>query len=189
VTTPPPVADFTSTPRGGSPPLLIQFTDTSTGDINTWQWDFGDGTTSKKQNPSHTYVKDGSYTVSLTVSGPGGSDTKTVVGYIDAKTTPAKANIRLTKSLQFRRWYIINADITITKYEPFGAPIKDVTIVGHWGEDYAGDVTGVTNENGRIIFRLEWVAQRSTVSFTIDKIIIDGKEYNFAGNKSASIGT
>jgi PKD repeat protein len=189
VTTPPPVADFTSTPRGGSPPLLVQFTDASTGDITNHLWDFGDGTTSKEQNPSHTYVKEGSYTVSLTVSGPGGSDTKTAEGYIEAKTAPAKANLTLSKRLLYRRWFIVTADIILTDNDSIGAPLKNATVKGHWGADYNGTVTGVTNENGYVTFRLEWVAQRSTISFTIDKVIIDGKEYDFAGKKTESIGT
>ena len=37
----------------------------TTDDITGWLWDFGDGTTSTDQNPSHTYNADGSYTVSF----------------------------------------------------------------------------------------------------------------------------
>ncbi len=75
-------AEFESTPREGWPPLTVQFTDLSIGEITSWSWDFGDGGTSTEQNPSHTYGAPGVYTVSLTVSGPLGSDTETKVGYI-----------------------------------------------------------------------------------------------------------
>ena len=54
----------------------LQFTDESTGAIDDWSWDFGDGTTSSEQNPSHMYLTEGSYTVSLTVTNQYGSDTK-----------------------------------------------------------------------------------------------------------------
>ncbi len=37
-------------------------------DIISWNWNFGDGSSSTLQNPSHTYTNDGTYTVSLTVS-------------------------------------------------------------------------------------------------------------------------
>jgi len=82
----PAVASFTATPLSGLIPLAVTFTDGSTGDIDTWSWDFdNDGTEdSTVQNPSYTYTTQGTYTVSLTVSGNGGSDTQTRIDYIDA---------------------------------------------------------------------------------------------------------
>ncbi|MHC4103560.1 MAG: S8 family serine peptidase, partial [Planctomycetota bacterium] len=77
-----PVANFSVKPRSGSDPLAVQFTDTSTGRVSSWLWDFSDGTTSTQQNPNHTYKNVGSYKVSLTVTGPGGSDSKTEESYI-----------------------------------------------------------------------------------------------------------
>ena len=47
--------------------LTFQFIDFSLGDIDAWIWDFGDGTTSTQQNPTHTYATEGFYLVSLTV--------------------------------------------------------------------------------------------------------------------------
>ena len=47
--------------------LTVNFTDTSTGDIIDWYWDFGDGNTSADQNPSHTYAEAGTYIVALTI--------------------------------------------------------------------------------------------------------------------------
>ena len=44
----------------------VQFTDTSMGSPTSWQWDFGDGSTSTAQNPSHSYAKKGFYRVILT---------------------------------------------------------------------------------------------------------------------------
>lgn len=37
------------------------------GIVNSWQWDFGDGSTSNAQNPSHSYSSSGDYTVQLIV--------------------------------------------------------------------------------------------------------------------------
>ncbi len=48
--------------------LAVQFTNGSTGQITQYIWDFGDGTSSSEQNPSHTYQVGGSYTVNLTVT-------------------------------------------------------------------------------------------------------------------------
>ncbi len=47
--------------------LMVDFTDLTSGNVNTWYWDFGDGDTSTTQNPSKTYVTDGIYTVCLVV--------------------------------------------------------------------------------------------------------------------------
>jgi PKD repeat protein len=59
----------------------VQFTDTSVGSPNCWQWDFGDGSTSNVQNPTHTYSSNGHYTVKLDVGTNGqflSSTTQTV---------------------------------------------------------------------------------------------------------------
>ena len=53
----------------------VTFTDLSTGNPASWSWDFGDGNTSSQQNPQHNYTTSGNYTVSLTVSNSGSTDT------------------------------------------------------------------------------------------------------------------
>jgi len=60
-------ANFTAAPLSGPVPLKVTFTDTSTGNPDYWNYDFGDGTTSPARNPDHTYLSAGTYTVSLTV--------------------------------------------------------------------------------------------------------------------------
>ena len=64
------IANFTNTlPTGCSLPVTISFTNTSSGSGTlSYLWDFGDGFTSTLQNPTHTYVTQGSFTVSLRVS-------------------------------------------------------------------------------------------------------------------------
>ncbi|MDF1544220.1 MAG: PKD domain-containing protein, partial [bacterium] len=79
---PAPVADFSGSPISGTEPLSVTFTDLSTGTIDTWSWTFGDGGTSTAQNPSYTFNSAGTYDVTLTVTGPGGSDAETKIGYI-----------------------------------------------------------------------------------------------------------
>jgi hypothetical protein len=87
---PAPTANFTADATEGPVPLSVNFTDHSTGSITSWDWDFGDGSTGTGQNPSHTYSVPGTYTVSLTVSGPGGSDQDINVDFISVfpKTMP-----------------------------------------------------------------------------------------------------
>jgi PKD repeat protein len=78
VTAPPaPEAAFDAAPTSGTLPLTVAFTDTSSGDVTAWLWDFGDGTWSSQTNPTHVYTSPGSFGVTLTVTGPGGSDAAT----------------------------------------------------------------------------------------------------------------
>jgi PKD repeat protein len=77
-----PVADFGADTTSGPAPLTVQFTDHSMGCISNWSWNFGDEGISTEQDPSYIYTEAGDYTVSLTVNGPGGSDTETKTDYI-----------------------------------------------------------------------------------------------------------
>lgn len=81
VTASTPVANFTPSAVSGPAPLTVTFTNTSTGTVTDYTWNFGDGsngvTTQAKTNPSYTYSKPGTYTVSLTARGSSGSNTKT----------------------------------------------------------------------------------------------------------------
>ena len=72
---PAPVAAFDLDPSNGTYDLTVYFTDLSSGPIDAWLWDFGDGITSAEQNPSHIYSEEGLYSITLQVEGPGGSDT------------------------------------------------------------------------------------------------------------------
>jgi hypothetical protein len=83
---PAPVADFTASTEEGTVPLTIIFTDLSTGSINRWHWDFGDGQFSDLPQHSHIYTEAGAYTVSLAIMGTGGSDLETKIGYIKVDT-------------------------------------------------------------------------------------------------------
>jgi len=91
VTPPVPVANFTGTPTTGPAPLSVSFTDTSTGSPSSWIWMFGDmgaGNTSTLQNPTHTYLSAGTYSVNLTVTNAGGSNTLIKTNYITVVTPP-----------------------------------------------------------------------------------------------------
>lgn len=91
-----PAAAFSATPLSGEKPLRVSFTDESTGEITRWAWDFdNDGRVdSRRQNPSYTYRTSGTYTVSLTVSGPDGTDTETKTDYITV-TEPVRKPVAL----------------------------------------------------------------------------------------------
>ena len=83
-----PIADFNASAASGPAPLSMNFVNSSTGAIATYAWTFGDGTTSTASSPAHVYFAAGVYTVTLTVTGPGGSSTKTRANYITVTGLP-----------------------------------------------------------------------------------------------------
>ncbi|MGF1533464.1 MAG: PKD domain-containing protein [Bernardetiaceae bacterium] len=69
-----PTVAFVFAPESPEAGESVQFTSTTTN-ADTFAWDFGDGQNSSIANPTHTYANAGTYTVRLTVGGPGGEAT------------------------------------------------------------------------------------------------------------------
>ena len=89
-----PTALFTASPTSGAAPLTVAFTDLSTpgtSPITAWAWDFGDGTTSTEQHPSHTYTEAGTYDISLTVTTDVGTASESKADYITVNVLPEAA--------------------------------------------------------------------------------------------------
>ena len=84
----PVIAGFSGTPRVGTVPLSVSFHDESIGELTSWHWDFGDGTTSTLANPTHVYLAPGIHSVSLAVSGPGGTDVQLQPEFVEAQASP-----------------------------------------------------------------------------------------------------
>jgi autotransporter-associated beta strand protein len=88
VSPPAPVAGFSATPTNGFAPLQVAFVNTSTGSFTNSAWSFGDGnvaTNTSGANVTNTYAAAGTYAVSLTVAGLGGSNLATSNNYIVVK--------------------------------------------------------------------------------------------------------
>lgn len=82
----PPEASFTYTWPG----MTVQFTDTSVdpdGTIVSWNWDFGDNTSSAEQHPLHTYAEEGTYIVRLMIT-DNESDTAQAVEFVVVQAGP-----------------------------------------------------------------------------------------------------
>jgi PKD repeat protein len=86
----PPVASFTATPTNAYVTQSVAFTDTSSGNLTNWVWNFGDGNsvTNTSGSVSHAYAAAGTYTVSLTANGPGGANTTNLVGAVKMYAQP-----------------------------------------------------------------------------------------------------
>ncbi|WP_292423612.1 PKD domain-containing protein [Methanoregula sp.] len=177
-----PKADFVANPTSGNVPMNIAFTDKSTGIATTWNWNFGDGTGSTEQNPSHTYWTAGVYTVTLTVSNDYGSSysTKnqyiTIVGNLVSKfsANPATGKAPLT--------------VTFTDLS-LGTPTT-------WNWDFADNTTSTVQNpshtfNTAGLYKVTLTVTRGTdTDSSIQTLNVGGvPQVDFAGNpRSVSTG-
>jgi hypothetical protein len=86
-----PTADFTYSGANTYAPANVSFSNNSTN-ANSYHWDFGDNNTSNEKNPSHIYLNGGTYTVTLKVTGDGG--TKSVTKTVNISNKPTKCKIK-----------------------------------------------------------------------------------------------
>ena len=148
-----PAASFTGSPTNGTAPLAMMFTDGSTGSITNRYWTFGDGGTINTTSTSvgHTYNA-GTYTVSLTVSGTGGTNTFTRSNYIVATNiAPPVAGFTATPTSGVE-------PLMVTFTDTSSGPITNL----FWN---LGDNT-TTNTVGGAIFAHAYVAGIYTVTLT-----------------------
>jgi PKD repeat protein len=85
---PRPIAAFTQDRVIGNVPLTVRFTNQSSGSITGYQWNFGDGSSSTEINPVKTYNTPGLFTVTLTVTGPGGTSNVSQQINVQSSTAP-----------------------------------------------------------------------------------------------------
>jgi PKD repeat protein len=98
-----PAADFTGTPLSGYAPLMITFSDRSAGSVTSWAWDFNnDGIAdSTIQNPIYNYATAGTYSVRLTVTGSGGTNSILKTNYITVNDIPSQ-NVTIISPLNYQ---------------------------------------------------------------------------------------
>ena len=98
-----PSVEFTSNVRNGTAPLMVMFSDQSSGTGQlTYAWDFtNDGVIdSTIQSPSYTYATSGIYSVNLTVTNSAGSDSELKTGYIMVNTVQATPAVAFTSDVR-----------------------------------------------------------------------------------------
>lgn len=83
-----PSVNFTATPTTGCAPLVVRFTDQTTGGATFWDWDLGNGQLSTAQNPVVAYSQPGTYTVKLVVRNATGIAQTIKTDYITVYPSP-----------------------------------------------------------------------------------------------------
>jgi PKD repeat protein len=136
------VADFQANILNGYAPLTVEFTDLSTGQITSWLWNFGDGTTSTEHNPAHVYDTAGIYTVNLSINGPDGSDSTAKGDYINVQYAAPVAAFSADKKLGI-------APLTVSFDEQCSGVISGWSwIFGDGSESTIGNPVHVYNQPG-----------------------------------------
>ncbi len=111
-----PVANFDATPKFGCAPLSVNFTNNSSQD-ESWLWNFGDGTTSEEEKPSHIYEKSGVYDVSLTVTSKNGcTSTKTSKNFVQVFGPDVDFSVNKTEGCEA-------SSFNFTDATTYGSPI------------------------------------------------------------------
>jgi alpha-L-rhamnosidase len=125
----PPVAGFNAAPTGGFAPLTVTFTNLSSSATN-YVWNFGDGntlSTSSSANVADTYTNPGNYTVSLTATGPAGTNSLTNTAYIVVVTPPPVGLHDGTTAITYVASATVSQSVTVTA----GATVLVVLLEDH----------------------------------------------------------
>lgn len=98
-----PVTKFSATPRITCAQIGINFSDISSGNPTNWYWQFGDGSYSFAQNPSHTYSDTGNFTIQLITRSGGCSDTLIMTDYVHINAPVASFLVNMDCKKHFDR--------------------------------------------------------------------------------------
>lgn len=140
-----PEADFTFDIDGGFQTYTF---DNLSSAANSYAWDFGDGAISTDSIPTHTYTQNGTYTITLSVTGDCGTDIKTAELVID--------NVSIEGMLGGLR------------LRAYPNPADDRVMIEAEGEDPMDLILSLTDLRGKIIQSDAWSIRPGTVSRTVD---------------------
>ena len=150
-----PGVNFSASPTQGGAPYLVNFTDLSQN-ATSWLWNFGDGTTSTMQNPSHVYSVPGTYTVTLTAANANGTNLLQKTSYIAVSTCQnqpvriARATPLYYPTLQQAYAAAVDGDTIQTHSKTITEGLiitKSITIDGGYDCGYSNKI-GVTTFTG-----------------------------------------
>jgi PKD repeat protein len=180
-----PIADFIGDPTSGTAPLTVTFTDLSTNEPTSWNWDFGDGNISSLQNPTNSYESAGVFTVTLTVANAFGSDSRTENGYVVVTDAGGVfvhvSDITVTRQIDARnRTYGI---ATLTVVDQNNNPVSGATVTGDFSGASGGTRSGAADANGIVALESRAVKNpKGEWCFEVTNVAKTGATYDPAAN-------
>jgi PKD repeat protein len=162
-----PVAGFTQACSA----LSCSFTDGSADPqgVGAWSWNFGDGQTATGQNPTHSYVAAGNYTVSLTAIDSQGA-TATATHVVSVANPPPATSMHvaaLSASTGSRRggWTVT---VSVTIQDTNGAPVGGATVTGSWTTGASG--TCITSASGACTFTTNMSKKTASATYSVTSV-------------------
>lgn len=146
--------------------VFVTFTDSSLGNIVTWQWSFGDGDSLNVQNPTHSYFEPGNYPVTLTVTSDSGCMDTAMITMI------------VIQDLSIPNVFTPNGDGVNEELRITGFSAVDVFVYDRWGHEVFSN-EGVRNrywdgtQNGKDVPAGVYYVKLSGITF-------DGERMDYA---------
>lgn len=185
----PPVAAASASVSSGLAPLAVTFSSAGSfdpeGSALTYDWDFGDGSSSADANPAHIYTTPGTYTASLVVfdaTGLSGTDS-TVVTVQSSANIIYVAGITMSKASGGRG---VQATATVLVKDAAGNVKPNVTVTGTWSGLTSGTSSSSTGASGTAALKSAWTKKNGTFTFTVTGLSLSGATYDPARNTVSS---
>ena len=200
-------ADFSFTQSGTCLPINVAFTDNSIicgVTIDSWSWDFGDGNLSSAQNPTHDYMANGTYNVTLSITDNLGNTLSKITPVTIAGLVTPVVNLGADTTICSMDALTLDAGNPGSTYEwSFGGETTQ-TVLADFPATYAVKVTGangcvssdtlVLNMNPSLLanfgYALTGACLPQTVDFsdstTVCGVTIDSWAWDFGDGQTSS---
>ncbi|MGH8516780.1 MAG: PKD domain-containing protein [Panacagrimonas sp.] len=180
-----PVAALTANPVNGTAPLAVSFdagnSADSDGTIQTYAWNFGDGSTGSGLTAGHNYTSAGSFVATLTVTdGQGLSDSESVTITVSAATQPIFVKSIAVSGGAVRGGYQCTATLAVQNGS--GSAVPNATVSGAWSGTVTGSASAVTGGSGTAVLKSGKTKKRGTCSFAVTNLGASGSTYQPASN-------
>lgn len=184
-----PVAALTAIPISGTAPLNVSFdagnsTD-SDGTIQSYAWNFGDGSSASGLNAQHTYTSAGSFVATLTVTdGHGMTDSESVTITVSAAMQPIFVKSVTVTGGAVKGGYQCTA--TVAVQNGGGSAVPNATVSGSWGGTVTGSASAVTAGSGSAVLKSVKTKRRGTCTFGVANLNASGSTYQASSNVQSS---